>query len=364
MPSPITGTANVTNRVDPISRIEGHLGVNLQVSGGSIIEADAHGNLWRGFENFLLGRQPNDAITFTQRICGVCPVPHGMASTYAVESVLGYNSNMFQTGMIGAPGVASGEGVPAKALHVRNLILAAEFLMSSITHFYHLAAPSYVQGPNIPPWTPYFADTFYYAAICSPLATVPARPTRPTPARPVSRARRCPLRATNGFSEDLWSAVIKSYVKALRIRRLTFEAGALFAGRMPMTSAYIAGGVGFDKNVDLTDRIDKFNSLIGEVGKFIIKEYVPITLALGALYGPYDNVNNTGAPTGAGQGFGDGTKNMLAWGAFPQSNGVLGLSRGYKFGAGRRCGHGHLGRQRGFEPHRGHHQLALRRSQG
>ncbi len=39
--------------------------------GGNITEADAHGNLWRGFENFLLGRDANDAITFTQRICGV-----------------------------------------------------------------------------------------------------------------------------------------------------------------------------------------------------------------------------------------------------------------------------------------------------
>ena len=70
-----TGT---DHEVDPISRIEGHLGVKVDVdAGGNIIEADAHGNLWRGFENFLLGREANDAITFTQRICGVCPVPHG-----------------------------------------------------------------------------------------------------------------------------------------------------------------------------------------------------------------------------------------------------------------------------------------------
>ena len=57
----------------------------------TITDANAHGNLWRGFENFLLGREPNDAITFMQRICGVCPVPHGMTSTYAVDTVLGYS---------------------------------------------------------------------------------------------------------------------------------------------------------------------------------------------------------------------------------------------------------------------------------
>jgi Ni,Fe-hydrogenase I large subunit len=39
-------------------------------------------------------------------------------------------------------------GVPAKAVHLRNLAVACDNLMSSITHFYHLAAPSYIQGPH------------------------------------------------------------------------------------------------------------------------------------------------------------------------------------------------------------------------
>jgi len=62
----------VTAEVDPISRIEGHLGIAVVAPSGTVTEAYAHGNLWRGFENFLLGRAINDAITFTQRICGVC----------------------------------------------------------------------------------------------------------------------------------------------------------------------------------------------------------------------------------------------------------------------------------------------------
>ena len=61
----------VTNEVDPISRIEGHLGVAVQVSGGVIQSAYTHGNLFRGFENFVIGREPNDPITYMQRICGV-----------------------------------------------------------------------------------------------------------------------------------------------------------------------------------------------------------------------------------------------------------------------------------------------------
>ena len=148
-----------TYEVDPVSRIEGHLGIKVTTdgaaTGATIINAKAHGNLWRGFENFLLGRAANDAITFVQRICGVCPVPHGMTSTYAVDTVLGYSAGHITFAYDGT------NGVPKKAVSIRNLVLGMEFLMSSITHFYHLAAPSYIQGPAIPPWTPYFADGYY-----------------------------------------------------------------------------------------------------------------------------------------------------------------------------------------------------------
>jgi Ni,Fe-hydrogenase I large subunit len=359
----------VIKHVDPISRIEGHLGVRLTVdeTTNRVTAADAHGNLWRGFENFLLGRNPNDAITFTQRICGVCPVPHGQASTFAVESVYGYN-NGFQTfvagGQYSPKGLSAGyiaanpteddrtalpagvAGVPAKAVHIRNLVLSAEFLMSSITHFYHLAAPSYVQGPNMPPWTPYYDDSSYHPYLLSA-----DHGTEDGSGRGVLPGE------LNGFSKDLWSAVIKQYVKALRIRRLTFEAGALFAGRMPMTSCFIAGGVTDDHTADLSGKCSMFYNMMKEVGLFIVKEYVPVVLALGALYPNYDNYTNANTlfsvhPTlwNAGNeaadwsatptqgatgntGWGAGVGNFLSWGAFPQADGTLGYLRGYKMGA-------------------------------
>ncbi len=308
--------------VDPISRIEGHLGVKLDVNGGFVDEADTHGNLWRGFENFLIGREPNDAITFTQRICGVCPVPHGMTSTYAIDSVLGYS-----TGHITFSDVdADGKGVPAKAVHVRNMVLGAEFLMSHMTHFYHLAAPSYVQGPNMAPWTPYFDDSYYHPLLRSNGAALPGGPGGP-----------------------LWDAVIVQYVKALRMRRLTFEAGALFAGRMPMTSALVSGGVTTqDSSVFFVEKCKKFYNILVEVGKFIVKEHVPLVLALGALYPAYDNAANAAvahsvdlkfglstpfdpAETGIGAGLG----NFLAWGGFPDpATNVLAIAGGYKLSGG------------------------------
>lgn len=364
--------AIVEREVDPISRIEGHLGVKLHVDDttGRVTSADAHGNLWRGFENFLIGREVNDAITFTQRICGVCPIPHGQSATFAADSVLGYNED-FQTfvasGQYSPSGqsayavslgetddrtsVPAGQGIPAKAVLIRNLVLSSEFLMSHITHSYHLAAPSYIQGPNIPPWTPYYHNTFYHPALQATGKGISAA-TNVANTDALHNGATLPLN-DEGFSVDLWSAVIKSYVKALRIRRLTFEAGALFAGRMPMTSCFVAGGVTTDKTENLAVKCTKFRDIMEEVGTFIVKEFTPIFLALGALYPNYDNLANatvlnsvyptlwtagnqaaSGVPAAGNTGWGAGLGNFLSWGAFPQADGYLAFRRGYMVGAG------------------------------
>lgn len=313
----LTSTVD-THEVDPISRIEGHLGIKVALSGGVVVDANAHGNLWRGFENFLLGRKPNDPITFTQRICGVCPVPHGLTATYAADTVLGYSQ-----GHITFKGVVS-----EKAMLIRNLVLASEFLMSSITHFYHLVAPSYVQGPAVPPWTPYFNNNYY-----SPLL-------RGT-ATGVNAALPGVVPDANPATLQLWDAVIISYVTALKMRRLTFEAGALFAGRMPMTSCYVAGGVTNDTSnaADFAARCAKFKELIRTVGLWILQEYVPIAFALGLLNVDFDNANNNGiSPTNltvhAGEGYGAGVGRFLAWGAFPQVDNTLFTKGGVKYAAG------------------------------
>ena len=310
-----SGVGDVAHEVDPISRIEGHLGVKVTVNGSGVItDANAHGNLWRGFENFLLGRDVNDAITFVQRICGVCPVPHGMTSTFAVDNVLGYSKGHITF----ATAVESGRtyGVPEKAVLIRNMVLGAEFLMSSITHFYHLAAPSYVQGPAIPPWTPFFDNSYYHVKL-----------------RGADSARADLAAGAVGIIPNpvpsqmhLWDAVILSYVKALRIRRMTFEAAALFAGRMPMTSCLVGGGVTNDGTEDLTARATAFRSIIREVGLFVVQEYVPIALALGALYPAFDNVGNQPVSGGSGAGLG----RYLSWGGLPtiDASGTLVLPGG------------------------------------
>src|SRR5512147_116863 len=111
--------------MDPITRIEGHLKVEVTVDivngRNQVTDARCTGTLFRGFESLLVGRTPTDAPILTQRICGVCPVSHGMASTTALEA-------------------ASRLVPPTNARILRNLTLGANFLQSHILHFYLLAA--------------------------------------------------------------------------------------------------------------------------------------------------------------------------------------------------------------------------------
>ena len=57
--------------IDPITRIEGHLRIEVEIEGGQVTNAWSSSTMWRGIELILQGRDPREAWTFTQRICGV-----------------------------------------------------------------------------------------------------------------------------------------------------------------------------------------------------------------------------------------------------------------------------------------------------
>jgi len=57
--------------IDPITRIEGHLRIEVQVENGRVTDAWSAAMMFRGLEIVLQGRDPRDAWLFAQRICGV-----------------------------------------------------------------------------------------------------------------------------------------------------------------------------------------------------------------------------------------------------------------------------------------------------
>ena len=111
--------------VDPITRIEGHLRIDVEVDNGKVTKAWSSGQMWRGIEKILVGRDPREAWLFTQRFCGVCTTVHAITSVRAVENALGME-------------------VPVNAQLVRNIIQTAHAIHDHIVHFYHLSALDWV----------------------------------------------------------------------------------------------------------------------------------------------------------------------------------------------------------------------------
>ena len=74
LPSVQTGAAPASPSrvaIDPITRIEGHLRIEVKIENGHVVDAWSSGTMFRGIELILPGRDPRDAWVFTQRICGV-----------------------------------------------------------------------------------------------------------------------------------------------------------------------------------------------------------------------------------------------------------------------------------------------------
>ena len=214
--------------IDPATRLEGHLKVELQSEAGRVVSARSGGLMFRGFENLLIGKDPRDAVHITQRVCGVCPTSHAMASTLALEG-------------------AAGVRVPENARIIRNLILGADYLQSHVLQFYHLNLPDYIKGPQMPPWTPgYDLDLRF------------------------------------GAADNL--TLIEHYVQALAIRRQAHKLGAIFAGRLPHTVAYEFGGVTTTPDATM---ISKFRSGLQQVTAFIDNVYLRDVDLLAKTYPDY-----------------------------------------------------------------------------
>jgi hydrogenase large subunit len=117
--------------IDPVTRIEGHLRVDVEVDGGVVNKAWASCTMWRGLETILRGRDAREGWVFAQRFCGVCTTVHAVASVRAVEDALSLE-------------------IPPNAQYIRNLILIGHALHDHIVHFYHLSALDFVDILQIP----------------------------------------------------------------------------------------------------------------------------------------------------------------------------------------------------------------------
>lgn len=218
--------------IDPVTRLEGHLKVAITIDtvNGTqqVVDARVSGRLFRGFEQLIIGRDPRDAQHITERICGVCPVAHGMTAVMALDNACGIT-------------------IPDNARIMRNLVSGANFIESHILHFYLLSLADFFEGPQMAPWQPNWGGD-----------------------------RR--LSATqNG---DLTG----HYVQAIAMRRKAHEMGALFGGKLPHPPAYISGGF---TATPRADRITAFKNYLNELIPFIQSVYIPDVELVAAKYPEY-----------------------------------------------------------------------------
>lgn len=240
-----------TIKIDPLTRIEGHLSIEVTVDGGVITDAKSSGTMFRGFEMILRGRNPLDAPHYTQRICGVCPISHGMASCLNLESALEVD-------------------IPDNGRILRNLVLGANFLMSHVLHFYHLAALDFINTEDaipMPPWIPAYVT--------------PDMVTGTTAAM-----------------------LVDHYVQALAIRRKAHQMGAIFGGKLPCAPSLVPGGC---TEVVTQDKIDSFGTLLAEQQEFINNVYIPDVKLVAGEFLDYFTI-------------GSGCGNLIAYGVFDLDN--------------------------------------------
>ena len=279
--------------IDPITRIEGHLRIEVEVEGGKVKNAWSSAQMFRGIEMILKGRDPRDAPLFTQRSCGVCTYVHYLSSVRAVEAAIGVK-------------------IPDNARIIRNLLHGAQFQHDHIVHFYHLHALDWVDIVSAlkadPAKTAALSDNVsnapwggaaYFKQIQQRLQTfVDSGQLGPiNNAYWGHSAYKLPPEANLMASAH--------YIEALRLQAKAARLHAIFGAKNPHLQSLVAGGVTSVR--DLTpDRIAEFLHIWKVTQDFVKNVYVPDLLAVASFYKDWGGIG--------------GTTNFLCWGDLPQSD--------------------------------------------
>jgi hydrogenase large subunit len=222
---------NVT--VDPLTRIEGHLRVSTEVDDkGVITDAQSSCLIFRGFERILQGQDPRDAAFLVQRICGVCPLAHGLTSTNALDNLYGV-----------------ADQVPKDALVMRNIFQGLNMVASHATHIYVL-------------WGPDLANPAYKNVLATLGDTGNA----------VWKEMVGRFAPISYKIDGVPVPVGSSYLAAIPEKKRLQEAIALIAGRMPGPSSLYAGGYTYKANVaDITKLSSYYLQVMDFVAKHTLK---------------------------------------------------------------------------------------------
>jgi hydrogenase large subunit len=288
--------------VDPITRIEGHLRIEVNVDAKNVItNAVSTGTMWRGLEVILKGRDPRDAWAFTERICGVCTGVHALASVRCVEDALAIP-------------------IPDNANIIRNLMHATLYAQDHLVHFYHLHALDWVDVVSA-----LSADPKKTSELAQSISSWPNsspgyyRDLQNRLKKFVESGQLGPFR--NGYwghpgyrlPAEANLMAVAHYLEALDFQKEIVKIQTIFGGKNPHPN-WLVGGVPASINVDRTgavgavnmERLNMVAKIIDDTNEFINKVYIPDLLAIASFYKDWGAI-----------GGGISSQNVLSYGDFP-----------------------------------------------
>ncbi len=303
--------------IDPITRIGGHLRIEVEVTNGVVRDAWSSGTMFRGMELILKGRDPRAAWLFAQRVCGVCTGVHALASVRAVENALGLT-------------------IPRNARLIRNLMAGSQYVLDHVVHFYHQHALDWVDVTSALSADPTAASTLARSASDWPHSSESYfKSVRDRLTAFVQSGQLGPFAGGHwghpayGLAPEANLVVVAHYLEALDWQRRFNRLHALLGGKSPHPQSYLVGGMALapiwggpspalprehPMQVDpraptaLSARgLSDLAGLIAEAKTFVDQVYVPDVVAIAGQYPQW---------TGIGAGIG----NYLSYGEFPEDD--------------------------------------------
>ena len=263
--------------VDPITRIEGHLRIDVEVDNGKVTKAWSSGQMWRGIEKILVGRDPREAWSYTQRFCGVCTTVHAITSVRAVENALQME-------------------IPVNAQLIRNIIQTAHAIQDHIVHFYHLSAVDWVDVTSA-----LKADPVTTAKLAESLSDWPLNGPHEMKAVQERLKTFVGSGQLGPFASGFWGhpamklppdvnlLAVAHYLQALDVQNQANKIVAILGGKSPHIQNVAVGGVSNSISHDAPsvlniERLMLIKSFIDKLEQFVKSTYLNDVAAIGAFY--------------------------------------------------------------------------------
>lgn len=293
--------------VDPITRIEGHLRIEVVVDDNNVIQdAFSSSTLWRGLEKVVQNRDPRDAGFLMQRICGVCTYSHYKAGITAVENALGI--------------------VPPKnAELIRSLMNISLVLHDHTVHFYTLHGLDWCNVVSALDASPAKASKIAFNYTNLPLATGEdeLKAVQLKVKDFVQKGALGPFanaywdNKTYRFSPEQNLIVLSHYLKLLEVQRIAAQMMAIFGSKQPHPQNLTVGGV--TSVMDMLDpsRLGEWLTKYQYVKDFVDRAYYADIVMAAEVYKNEASVLK-----------GSGVKNFLCMQEIPIGNGEYLYSSG------------------------------------